>query len=127
MNNTTVGDLYDRCVTSFGDATAARYADRSYTYREVGDQAHRLANALHELGLKKGDKVTLRAIYRTRSGCLSMFDRARQAFWKRENTRGTPEHRHVPQCLGAILQQPIRGSDGRLPWSSQEGCAEQLP
>jgi acyl-CoA synthetase (AMP-forming)/AMP-acid ligase II len=57
MNNVTVGDLYDRCVTSFGDATAARYADRSYTYREVGDQAHRLANALHELGLKKGDKV----------------------------------------------------------------------
>ncbi len=57
MNHTTVGDLYDTCVRSYGDAVAIRHDGASLTYRELGDQAYCLANALDRLGLKKGDKV----------------------------------------------------------------------
>lgn len=57
MNNLVVGELYDRCATSYGDAIAIRYEEKTYSYKEVGDNAYRLANALNKLGLKKGDKV----------------------------------------------------------------------
>ena len=57
MNNTTVGDLYDACVSYYGDEAAIRYEGRTCSYREMGEKSLRLANALHSLGLKKGDKV----------------------------------------------------------------------
>src|SRR5574341_764038 len=57
MNNITVGDLYDRCVMSYRDEVAIRYEGRTYTYREMGEKACRLANAFYDLGLRHGDKV----------------------------------------------------------------------
>lgn len=53
----TVGDLYDRCVEFFGDSTAITFRDRSYTYRELGENAYRLVSAFGKIGLKKGDKI----------------------------------------------------------------------
>jgi len=55
--STTLGNLYDRCVTYYGDEVAIKYQGRTITYREMGEKARCLANALHRLGLHKGDKV----------------------------------------------------------------------
>ena len=57
MDTMTVGKLYDMSVLYYGDAPAIRYLDRTTTYREMGDQANRMANAFKNLGLKKGDRV----------------------------------------------------------------------
>ena len=57
MDITTVSQLYDNCVTDYGPSTAIRYHGQSITYAEMGDQAYRLANALHDLVLRKGDRV----------------------------------------------------------------------
>ncbi|NJD33037.1 MAG: AMP-binding protein [Gammaproteobacteria bacterium] len=53
----TVGELYDRAVAHGGDRVAITDGPRSFTYRELGDQALRLANALQALGLGRGDRV----------------------------------------------------------------------
>ncbi len=53
----TVGDLYDRCVKSFGDNTAITFGDLSYTYSEMGRNADCLVNALQSMGLGKGDRI----------------------------------------------------------------------
>ncbi|MFQ5420468.1 MAG: AMP-binding protein, partial [Anaerolineae bacterium] len=57
MSQTTVGRLYDTCVQSYGRHTALKYHGRAHTYAELGSNAARLANALHNLGLRKGDRV----------------------------------------------------------------------
>ncbi len=57
MNNTTVGDLFDSCSSSYGSHTAIKYNELSYTYRQMGENAYRLANAFLELGLQKGQRV----------------------------------------------------------------------
>jgi acyl-CoA synthetase (AMP-forming)/AMP-acid ligase II len=57
MHQTTVGELYDSCVAYYGSAVALKLGDRSWTYAELGDNASRLATALHGLGLEKGDRV----------------------------------------------------------------------
>jgi len=53
----TVGDLYDRCVEFFGDGIAITAGSRSYTYRELGENAYRIVNAFGKIGLKKDDKI----------------------------------------------------------------------
>lgn len=53
----TVGELYDRAVAHGGDRVAITDGRRSLTYRELGDQALRLATALQSLGLGHGDRV----------------------------------------------------------------------
>ena len=57
MISLNIADLYDRCVDSFGNYTAITHKDRSFTYKEMGESAWSLANALRETGLKKGDRV----------------------------------------------------------------------
>jgi hypothetical protein len=37
----TVGELYDRCVASFGPHTAITHGDTHYTYSELGSKARR--------------------------------------------------------------------------------------
>ncbi|HBY95412.1 MAG: long-chain-fatty-acid--CoA ligase [Ardenticatenaceae bacterium] len=59
MHSTTVGNLYDRCVTYYGDSVAIRYQGRSISYEEMGEKAYRLAKAFDEMGLRKGDRVAL--------------------------------------------------------------------
>jgi acyl-CoA synthetase (AMP-forming)/AMP-acid ligase II len=54
---TTVGELYDFCSGNYGRHTAIRFKGTSYTYRDMGDYASRLANSFLEMGLKKGERV----------------------------------------------------------------------
>jgi|LSQX01.3.fsa_nt_gb long-chain acyl-CoA synthetase len=49
----------DDAVSSFPDAPAAIFAGSVQTYRELGSQANRLASALRELGVQRGDRVSL--------------------------------------------------------------------
>lgn len=53
----TVGELYDRAVAHGGDRVAITDGPRAFTYRQLGDQALRLAAALQALGLGRGDRV----------------------------------------------------------------------
>lgn len=55
MFGLTVGDLYDRCVLYYRDRTAIRMGERTCTYGQMQDRALRLAAALHDLGVKKGE------------------------------------------------------------------------
>ena len=57
MDHTTVGELYDRCVTHYGPQVALRFRERTCSFEELGEKAHRLANAFWSLGLRKGDRV----------------------------------------------------------------------
>ena len=49
----------DDAVSSFPDAPAAIFAGSIQTYRDLGGQAARLARALWELGVQRGDRVSL--------------------------------------------------------------------
>jgi len=53
----TVGDLYDRSVQFYGKYTAITHGEFSCTYSKMGDNAHCLATAFQDKGLKKGDNV----------------------------------------------------------------------
>jgi fatty-acyl-CoA synthase len=57
MSNLTVGELYDSCMGNYGRHTAIKYKGVSYTYREMGEKAYRLANAFLTLDLQKGERV----------------------------------------------------------------------
>ena len=53
----TVGELYDRAVAHGGDRVAITDGPRALTYRQLGDQALRLAAALQALGIGRGDRI----------------------------------------------------------------------
>ena len=53
----TVGELYDRAVAHGGARVAITDGPRAFTYRQLGDQALRLAAALQQLGLGPGDRI----------------------------------------------------------------------
>jgi long-chain acyl-CoA synthetase len=65
-NSTTVADLAPLAAERHADLSAVTYKDASgewvsKTYREVGDIVRRLALGLIELGIEKGDKVSILA------------------------------------------------------------------
>ncbi|MBI3975436.1 MAG: long-chain-fatty-acid--CoA ligase [Armatimonadetes bacterium] len=49
----------ERTAAVFPDRTAVVYGERRHTYREFRDRVHRLAAALREAGVRKGDRVAL--------------------------------------------------------------------
>ena len=53
----TVADLYERAVRLGGDRTALTQGERSLTYRQLGEDAARLANAFASIGIGSGDRV----------------------------------------------------------------------
>lgn len=53
----TCGELYDRCVTYYGNREACVYGNQRLTYREIKQRAYSLANGLLDMGLKKGSRV----------------------------------------------------------------------
>lgn len=57
--------------------------------------------------LRPGDKVTLRALYNTRSGVTQMFETATRAYWKRENGRPAKD-KGALEGTGAVLQRLAR-------------------
>ena len=54
----SVLEFRDRAATFFGDKVGVIDGDEQYTYRSFGDRTHRLANALVELGVEPGDRVS---------------------------------------------------------------------
>ncbi len=59
MLETTIGDLLHKAVGHHARRVALKHGDRALTYRELGEQVNRLANALLGLGLAHGDRVAL--------------------------------------------------------------------
>ncbi|NKQ58310.1 AMP-binding protein [Amycolatopsis sp. K13G38] len=55
----TIGDNFDRTVQAFGDRDALvdRAAGRRWTYAELAAEVDALALGLHEMGVRKGDRV----------------------------------------------------------------------
>jgi fatty-acyl-CoA synthase len=53
----TVSALLRRSVSTFGDATALRFQDRAWSYRDLGAAVDRVARRLRDLGLAPGDRV----------------------------------------------------------------------
>jgi len=54
----SVLEFRDRAETYFGDRVGVVDGDRRFTYRQFGERTHRLANALVELGVEPGDRVS---------------------------------------------------------------------
>lgn len=54
----SVLEFRDRAEAYFGDKVGVVDGDRRFTYRQFGERTHRLANALVELGVEAGDRVS---------------------------------------------------------------------
>ncbi len=54
----SVLEFRDRAATFFGDKIGVVDGDAAFTYRAFATRTHRLANALIELGVKPGDRVS---------------------------------------------------------------------
>jgi fatty-acyl-CoA synthase len=54
----SVLEFRDRAETYFGDRVGVVDGDRRFTYRQFGERTHRLANALVDLGVVPGDRVS---------------------------------------------------------------------
>jgi acyl-CoA synthetase (AMP-forming)/AMP-acid ligase II len=51
-------EFRDRAETLFADKIGVIDGDKKFTYGQFGERSHRLANALRQLGLEKGDRVS---------------------------------------------------------------------
>ncbi len=58
-DNLGLGDLYKMAAEEYGDQVALYYYDNEFTYKQIYDMTVRFANALDQLGVKKGDVVAL--------------------------------------------------------------------
>jgi fatty-acyl-CoA synthase len=54
----SVLEFRDRAEAYFGDKIGVVDGERRFTYRQFGERTHRLANALVELGVSPGDRVS---------------------------------------------------------------------
>ncbi|MGZ6314675.1 MAG: AMP-binding protein, partial [Candidatus Limnocylindrales bacterium] len=54
----SVLEFRDRAETYYGERVGVVDGDRRFTYRQFGERTHRLANALVELGVGAGDRVS---------------------------------------------------------------------
>ncbi len=52
-----IGDMLRVNATKFGDKEALKDERRSLTFKEYNERANRLANAMMDLGLRKGDRI----------------------------------------------------------------------
>ena len=55
----SVPELFDQVAEKWGNKTAVIFYGKKITYRELKDLVDRLATALADLGVKKGDTVAL--------------------------------------------------------------------
>ncbi len=55
----SVMDLFDQSVEKYGNRPSLIFYGKKITYREIKDSVDRLATALADLGIKKGDTVAL--------------------------------------------------------------------
>ena len=59
VENKSVVDTFNENTEKWKDKTAVIFYGRKMNYRELRDQADRFAAALHDMGIKKGDRVAL--------------------------------------------------------------------
>lgn len=52
-------DCFDEAVEKWGNKTASIFYGRKFKYKELRELSLRFANALHDLGIKKGDMVAI--------------------------------------------------------------------
>ena len=57
--NQTLVEMMERSVDRFGSRVALDFLGSTTTYRELGEQIRRVANALHRRGVRRGDRVAL--------------------------------------------------------------------
>jgi long-chain acyl-CoA synthetase len=57
--NVSINDLFDEVATKYSKHTAISFYGNKMSYKELQDKVYRFANALSELGVKKGDCVAL--------------------------------------------------------------------
>ena len=57
--NESIPAAFDRAVQRWKDKTAIVFYGRKITYKELGDQVQKFASALYDLGVRKGDVVSL--------------------------------------------------------------------
>ena len=55
----SVTDIFDEATEKYADKTALIFYGRKIGFKELREHVDRFATALHELGVKKGDKVAL--------------------------------------------------------------------
>jgi len=55
----SVVDTFNEVTEKWKDKTAVVFYGRKMSYKEIRDQVDRFATALHDLGVKKGDKIAL--------------------------------------------------------------------
>jgi len=55
----TINEMLDRQVEKYGDQNIMWFLETWMTYKEFQDKVKRLATALHELGVRKGDVVAM--------------------------------------------------------------------
>jgi acyl-CoA synthetase (AMP-forming)/AMP-acid ligase II len=54
----SVLEFRDRAAAFFGEVDAVVDGEKRFTYRDYAERTHRLANALREMGIKPGDRVS---------------------------------------------------------------------
>jgi long-chain acyl-CoA synthetase len=59
VSEPSLGAVLPSSAADRGDKAALVAGDRTLTYRELDDRARRVAGALHEAGVRKGDRVAL--------------------------------------------------------------------
>jgi long-chain acyl-CoA synthetase len=59
IKDRSVMDLFDEAVEKYGNRTSLIFYGRKISYREIKDAVDRLATAMADLGIKKGDTVAL--------------------------------------------------------------------
>lgn len=55
----TVGQIFEETVASLKKREAITYEGKSYSFKEVDEQANRVANGLKSLGINAGDRVAM--------------------------------------------------------------------
>jgi len=55
----SITDMIDEAVKKWGDTTAVVFYGRKMKHREIHELSLRFATAMHELGVKKGDRVAI--------------------------------------------------------------------
>ncbi len=55
----SLSELFRNTVDKFPERNATHFKGKFMTYTEIEEDVNRLANALHDLGIKKGDKVAI--------------------------------------------------------------------
>ena len=59
MLEMTVGMLIDKIVVKYKEKIAAKMGKDAVTYAELGERSNRFANALLDLGIRKGDRIVI--------------------------------------------------------------------